>query len=149
MRLWYLSIFILCVSFRYSFAQTKDTTENVNKVFVAVEVPPQFPGGNQRFFEYLARNVRYPLEARRNNIQGKVFISFVVKRDGKLADPMIVRSLSPETDAEAIRLINLSPHWTPGIQNGRAVDVAYTIAVTFRMAGSTIVKDTSQTHQAN
>lgn len=101
------------------------------KIFSAVEKEPQFAGGIEKFYQYLVKNERYPDKARENNIRGKVFLSFVVEKDGSLSDIKVNNPLSPETDAEAIRLLNYSPKWNPGMQNGRPVRVAYTMPITF------------------
>ena len=101
------------------------------KIFSAVEKEPQFPGGIEKFYQYLVKNERYPDRARENNIRGKVFLSFVVEKDGSLTEIKVNKPLSPETDAEAIRLLNNSPKWKPGMQNGRPVRVAYTMPITF------------------
>ncbi|MGZ3834741.1 MAG: energy transducer TonB [Mucilaginibacter sp.] len=101
------------------------------KTFTAVEQEPEFPGGIDKFYKFLLNNLHYPDQARENNIRGKVFVSFVVDRDGSLIDIRILTSLSKETDEEALRLLKLSPKWKPGMQNGRPVRVAYTIPVPF------------------
>jgi len=105
-----------------------DTT-STNGLYKQVEHEPQFPGGIQKLYAYLRKNLRYP----RMDIQGKVFVTFVVEKDGSLTNIKIQRSLSPETDAEAIRLIKNSPKWNPGIQNGRPVRVQYSLPIVFQM----------------
>jgi protein TonB len=114
-----------------------DTSKNVPydpyRIFTSVEQVPEFPGGIAKFFEYIGKNIRYPDEARRKNIQGKVFIGFVVEKDGSLSDIKILRSASPDLDAEAIRLLKNCPHWKPGVQNGRPVRVAYAMPIVFQI----------------
>ncbi len=114
-----------------------DSMTNVpfeKKIFTAVEKDPRFPGGIDGFYKFLTQNLKYPTEARQNNIQGKVFLTFVVERDGNLSDIKVVRSLSSETDAEALRLVKSPPKWEPGMQNGVAVRVQYTMPVNFSLA---------------
>ncbi len=111
----------------------RDTT-STNGIYKAVEHEPEFPGGIEKLYRYLGRNLRYPAAAKENNIQGKVFVTFVVEIDGSLTDIKVSKSLSPETDAEAIRLMKASPKWNPGIQNGRAVRTQYTLPVAFTLA---------------
>ena len=106
-------------------------TADTNKTFKAVDIDPSFPGGIEKFYRYLVKNQKYPAEARKTDLKGKVFITFVIERDGMLTDIKIVKSLSAETDAEAIRLIKDSPKWKPGIQNGRPVRVQYTLPIPF------------------
>jgi protein TonB len=114
-------------------APRRDTT-SVNGLYRGVEHEPEFVGGIEKLYRYLGRNLRYPATAKENNVQGKVFVTFVVEKDGSLTDIKISKSLSPETDAEAIRLMQASPKWNPGIQNGRAVRTQYTLPVVFALA---------------
>ncbi len=99
-----------------------------------LEVPPTFPGGMDKFYKYLSKSIKYPPMAAENNIQGKVFASFVVEKDGTLTDIEVVRSLGAGTDEEAIRVLKASPSWTPGVQNGKQVRVKYNIPISFSLA---------------
>ena len=101
------------------------------KIFTAVEQQPSYPGGMGKFYDYIAKNLKYPAVAKENNIKGQVSVTFVVERDGSLAEARVIGSLSPETDAEAIRLIKECPKWNPGMQNGRAVRVQYALPIKF------------------
>ena len=105
------------------------------KIFTTVEHEPEFKGGPQEFFKYLRSSIHYPANAVENHIQGKVFISFIVEKDGSLSDLKIVRSVSPDLDAETMRIIKASPNWIPGTQNGKPVRVAYTIPISFTLSG--------------
>ncbi len=102
-------------------------------VFTAVEQEPKFPGD---FGAYLARNIRYPAVDRNNNVQGKVFIQFIVEADGSLSDFKILRAPSLTLGDEAIRVLSSSPKWIPGYQNGKAVRVMYTVPISFTMTDS-------------
>ena len=102
-----------------------------DSVFVAVEVMPHFKNGD--FLTYIAQNVRYPANSYLNHIQGKVFVQFIIEHDGSLTNAKIIRPVSPDIDAEALRVINSSPKWLPGIQNGRTVRVIFTVPITFRI----------------
>lgn len=102
-------------------------------VFVAVEQNPGFPGGIGKLMEYINKNLKYPKVAKQASLEGRVIVSFVVERDGSLTGIKVRKSLSPETDAEAIRLIMNSPKWVPGMQGGRAVRVQYSIPITFKL----------------
>ncbi|MDB5136647.1 MAG: energy transducer TonB [Mucilaginibacter sp.] len=88
----------------------------------------------QAFYTYLTHTMHYPVKAKEHNIQGKVFISFIVEKDGSLSDIKIIRSVSEDLDAEALRVIKGSPNWNPGIQNGKPVRVAYTMPLSFALA---------------
>ena len=109
------------------------TEEDPNKIFTAVEKEPGFPGGDEAFLRYLQKNIHYPAIAKENNVQGKVFLSFVVEKDGSLTDIKTVRGIGSGCDDEAMRVLKASPHWKPGIQNGRPVRVSYTIPVSFTL----------------
>ena len=106
-----------------------------DKPYDVVEKMPQFPGGTGKLFEFLSMNVKYPAEAEKNNVQGRVIVTFVVEKDGNVANAKVVRSVHPSLDSEALRVINSMPKWTPGMQNGETVRVKYTVPVTFRLQG--------------
>ncbi|MBB5439798.1 MULTISPECIES: energy transducer TonB [Pedobacter] len=102
--------------------------------FVSIETQPGFPGGMEKFYAYLRKAVKYPPVAQENNIQGKVFLSFVVEKNGELTDIKVERKLGGGTDEEAIRVLKASPRWTPGIQNGKPVRVKYNIPISFTLS---------------
>ncbi len=112
---------------------TKAAPDDPNEIYWWVDQVPVFPGGMARFFEYIGKNIRYPDEAKRKNIQGKVFIGFVVEKDGSLSDIKVLRSASPDLSAEAIRLIKTLPALEARIQNGKPVRVAYTMPIVFQL----------------
>jgi len=115
-------------------ADVSQVTEgNSNEIFTAVEVPPNFPGGEAAFAKFLTNHIKYPPMARDNNIQGRAYISFVVERDGGLTDIKIVRDPGSGLGDEAVRVLKISPHWTPGIQNGKPVRVSYTVPINFSL----------------
>ena len=96
-----------------------------NTVYNAVEVKPDFPGGLQKFYDFVGKNYRAPEE----DIKGKVYVQFVVEKDGSLTDIKVMRDIGYGTGAEAIRVLKKSPKWKPGIQNGRAVRVLYSLPI--------------------
>ena len=103
-------------------------------VFVVVEDMPEFPGGQQALFKYLSDNVKYPVIAQENGIQGRVICQFVVNKDGNIVDVEVVRSGGdPSLDKEALRVVKSMPKWKPGKQRGKAVRVKYTVPVNFRL----------------
>jgi TonB family protein len=112
-----------------------EQTEASKDVFDVVEVMPQFPGGAQELFGFLAKTVKYPAEAEKAGKQGRVIATFVVKKDGSISDAHVVKSVDPLLDAEALRVINAMPAWTPGTQNGKPVNVKYTVPISFRLDG--------------
>ena len=110
--------------------------EGEARVFDVVEEMPEYPGGMSAMMQYLSANVKYPEEAHKKGIQGRVIVTFVVEKDGSISDARIVRSVDPLLDAEALRVTNSMPKWKPGRQNGEAVVVKYTIPVTFKLNSS-------------
>ena len=108
--------------------------EEEEVIFMVVETMPEFPGGQQALFKYLGENVKYPVIAQENGIQGRVICQFVVNKDGSIVDVVVVRSSGePSLDKEAIRVINSMPKWKPGKQRGKPVRVKYTVPVNFRL----------------
>lgn len=101
--------------------------------FTEVEIQPEFPGGITKFYEFIARNLRYPAEAVKNNTQGRVFISFLVEKDGNLSNIKITRDLGSGTGEEALRVVSISPKWKPGILFGEPVRVMYNININFSL----------------
>jgi len=104
-----------------------------DKIFTAVEKAPEFVGGLNGFYSYLAHTIRYPADARDHNTQGRVIVTMVVEKDGSLSDIKIVRSVSASIDQEALRAISASPKWSPGMQNGKAVRCQYTVPIAFAL----------------
>jgi protein TonB len=103
------------------------------KVFDVVEQMPSFPGGPSALMQYLSSNIKYPVVAEENGVQGRVVCTFVVERDGSITDVRVVKSVDPSLDKEAMRVVKSMPKWIPGKQNGSAVRVKYTVPVTFRL----------------
>ena len=108
--------------------------EEEEVICMVVETMPEFPGGQQALFKYLGENVKYPVIAQENGIQGRVICQFVVNKDGSIVDVVVVRSSGePSLDKEALRVINSMPKWKPGKQRGKPVRVKYTVPVNFRL----------------
>jgi len=115
-------------------ADVKNVTEaSDNQVFTAVEIQPEYPGGEAALGKFLQKNIRYPSIAKENNIQGKVYIQFVVERDGSLTDIKVLREPGSGTGDEAVRVLKMSPHWKAGVQNGKPVRVQFTLPVNFSL----------------
>ena len=105
------------------------------KVFTAVEQMPQFPGGEAELMKYISNNIKYPTMAMENNIQGRVVVQFVVTKTGKIGEVKVVRSKDPDLDKEAVRVVKSLPNFIPGKMNGQAVNVWYTLPITFKLQG--------------
>lgn len=111
----------------------KIKTEDDDPVFVRVEKMPSFKGGQKAMYKYLASKMKYPVEAMKANVQGKVYVGFVVGRNGEITNVKVLRSVDTYLDAEALRVVSNMPEWTPGLQGGKAVRVSYTVPVNFKM----------------
>lgn len=111
------------------------TKEN-GTVFTVVEQMPSYPGGDKALFEYLSNNIKYPEKAAKDSIQGKVIVAFIVSATGEIKDIKIQRSLNAECDAEAKRVVEAMPKWTPGKQNGVDVSVQYMLPINFKLSKS-------------
>ncbi|MDB5025723.1 MAG: hypothetical protein JWP78_3478 [Mucilaginibacter sp.] len=111
-------------------------------IFVTVEKEPEFKGGISGFYRFLSRNIAYPDAMLKKNVQGKVFISLTVEKDGSLSDIRPVRDIGFGAAGEAIRVLKLSPKWEPGYQNGQRVRVRYTLPISFAIVNTLPVKDT-------
>lgn len=109
------------------------TVKSDNMEFTAVEVQPEFPGGEAAFSRFLQTNLRYPKLAKENNVQGKVYVQFMVQKDGALNDVKVLREPGSGLGEEVARVLALSPKWTPGIQNGNLAKVKCTVPVNFTL----------------
>ena len=109
----------------------KNNPDNEEEPYTAVEQMPQFPGGMKALMEYISTNLRYPEDAKQAKKSGRVIARFTVQEDGSIADVEIIRSVYPSMDAEAIRVLQGMPQWQPGMQDGKAVAVKYTVPIMF------------------
>lgn len=113
-----------------------------DKTFTAVEQMPEFPGGTAALTQFLSANIHYPETARKNNVQGKVIVKFVITRAGKIANAVVMRDIGDGCGAEALRVVNTMPDWKPGKQNGMAVNVYYILPISFRLSDPEPAKST-------
>ncbi|WP_321478399.1 energy transducer TonB [uncultured Bacteroides sp.] len=121
------------VEVKYVPTQVVEDEPEEQTIFQVVEVMPEFPGGQAALMKFLAKNIKYPTIAQENGTQGRVIVQFVVNKDGSVVDPVVVRSVDPYLDKEALRVIKTMPKWKPGQQRGKAVRVKYTVPVMFRL----------------
>ena len=124
-----LMMLVLLFSFMTSTAQTKKN----DMVFDVVEVMPQFPGGQIAMLQYLMKNIKYPEQAMKEGIQGRVTVRFIVEKDGSISDVKPVLSVHPLLNKEAVRVVKSMPKWTPGKQNGKPVRVRFNLPVMFKL----------------
>ena len=103
-----------------------------DSIYSVVETMPDFPGGQKELLSFLSRNIKYPTKAIESKIQGRVIVQFVVNKDGSIFGAKVVRSVDPDLDKEALRVINSMPQWKPGMQKGEPVSVKYTVPIVFR-----------------
>lgn len=103
------------------------------EVFTAVEQMPQFPGGEAELLKYIVSHIKYPTMAAENNIQGRVVVKFVVGKDGRVGEVVVVRGKDPDLDKEAVRVVKTLPNFIPGKMNGQAVSVWYTLPINFKL----------------
>lgn len=101
------------------------------EVYFIVEQMPEFPGGELALRKTIAQLIKYPVTAQENGIQGKVYVTFVVAKDGSVMNAKIARGVDPSLDSEALRVVNNLPRWAPGKQKGEAVAVSYTVPINF------------------
>lgn len=105
-----------------------------DQVLTIVEQMPEFPGGPEKMFAYFAKYSRYPEDAKEAGVQGKVYLSFVVEKDGSISNVNVIRGVYPSLDQEAIRVVKTMPKWNPGKQNGRVCRTAYNLPFAFVLA---------------
>jgi periplasmic protein TonB len=135
MKILFLNSFLIfwCCSFA-TYAQL-DSLSN-EKVFSIVEEPPHPVGGLQALYKELATIQRYPEDAKKQKVEGRVFLELVIYKDGSLSDIKVIRGLTPSCDEEAIRAIKLTKKWVPGKQNGKVVKSKFNLAVIFKLPKS-------------
>jgi protein TonB len=104
-------------------------------VYLAVENQPEFPGGEEALVRFISMNVKYPPFARENKIEGKVYVSFIIEKDGSVTNIKVLRGVGKSCDEEAKRVVSLFPNFIPGKQNGRAVRVQYFVPINFKLSG--------------
>lgn len=120
---------LLKINFDNKLQQDPDSTISIG----TVEEKPEFPGGESALIEFISTNVQYPEDAKNKGIQGKVFVSFVINKNGKVVEPKIMKGVDPLLDNEALRVISLMPDWKPGTQKGKTVNVSYVLPINFKL----------------
>jgi len=112
---------------------TEEKEKVEEEIFVVVENMPEFPGGELALRKFIATAIKYPSIAQENGIQGKVFVNFVVDKDGSISNAKIARGVDPSIDKEALRVVMTLPKWKPGMQRGKNVRVSYTVPISFQL----------------
>lgn len=114
-------------------AQKTVVAEKNQQAFDVVEQMPEFPGGIKALLDYLCQNVKYPADAEKQKIEGRVIANFVVETDGSISNVEVFRPVFPSLDAEAVRVLSAMPKWKPGMQSGKVVRVKYTVPISFNL----------------
>ncbi len=122
----------------FTVAQQQEVVANTNDTIYdgmghLAEVDPEFPGGEEALYKYLAQNIHYPEQAKKEQIQGRVFVNFVIEKDGSIADAVVKRGIGGGCDEEALRVVNAMPKWTPGKVRGENVRVNYCLPINFKL----------------
>lgn len=113
---------------------TEEEVEKEEEIFVFVEENPSFPGGEEELYKYLRENIKYPQLARENNIEGKVFVQFVVEKNGSISNVKILKDIGSGCGAEAVRVVKAMPKWKPGKQRGSAVRAQFSLPISFKLS---------------
>lgn len=124
----FLSFCILLFGFANLYAQDQPKYDT-NQIFTLVQQQAKFPGGNIN--GWLSENIVYPEKAKNNNVEGKVYVSFVVERNGSVSSVKVLRGIDPDLDQEAVRVISSMPKWSPGMQNGHTVRQLFNVPINF------------------
>lgn len=111
----------------------KEEEEDEQVIFQVVEQDPEFPGGIDALYKFIQQNIKYPQLAKENNITGRVFVTFVVEKDGSVSNVKVARDIGGGCGTEAVRVVKMMPKWAPGKQRGKAVRAAYTLPVNFTL----------------
>ncbi len=119
-------------------------SDSTTNVFTFVETQPEFPGGNEELMKFLVQNLKYPSLAKENNIQGIVYVSFIVERDGSISNVRVLRGIGGGCDEEAARVIKLMPKWKPGVQKGKTVRTNFSIPIKFTLSSENKSKETEK-----
>ena len=130
-KLQFAFIVALLMLANVSFAQTPD---RVDQVFLVVEEDPEYPGGPEALYQFIAENMRYPQEAKERGITGRVFVTFVVEKDGSVGNIKVLRDIGGGCGEEAVRVVGMMPKWKPGKQRGKPVRTQYNLPVVFNLS---------------
>ena len=132
MSLKLFGLFIALFMCLFSFAQQKPVEKvDSDGVYLIPDQMPEFPGGMQAMMTFLSANIKYPVEAQKKNLSGRVIVQFVIEEDGALGQVKVIRKVDPLLDEEALRVVKSMPKWTPGMEDGKVVKVRFTVPIMF------------------
>ncbi len=130
--LFFLAVFF-GISLQAQAEQPKVTNADEEEIFVVVENDPEFPGGTEALHRYLASNIKYPEQAKAEKIQGRVFVTFVIEKDGTVTNIKVLRDIGGGCGDEAVRVVQNMPKWKPGRQRGRRVRTQFNLPINFNL----------------
>lgn len=139
-----LILVTLLMAAPYATAQEEDNND-AEDVVQTPEKRPEFPGGTDALFKFLSSNLKYPDDAKKEGVQGRVICQFTVNKDGSISDITVLRHVHPSLDLEAVRVISIMPRWEPGVQNGEKKRCKFKLPITFKL--STPKKDNTPTNR--
>ena len=129
----FIVLFVLTLTCIMSYGQTQDSVKEEKLQYQEVDVKPSFNGGDaNQFAAWVAENIVYPEVAKNNGVTGRVVLQFVIEKDGSVNDVKVLRGVDPALDAEAVRVVSMSPKWSPGMEGGKPVRVSFTFPLIFR-----------------
>lgn len=128
----YFLLFALISLINSGFSQTDTSKQEM--IYDMPEIMPEFVGGADALDEFIKKNIKYPAEAKEKGIQGKVYVQFVVEKDGSITNVIVRRGTNSLLDAEAVRVVKLMPAWKPGSMRGKKVRVRYTLPISFTLS---------------
>jgi protein TonB len=130
-------------------ALPKSENDTSAEIFTVIEINPEFPGGIAKMYEFIGKNIKYPKEAKENNIQGRVVVQFVVVEDGSISDVKVLTDLGYGLGEEAVRVIQMMPNWKPGMQKGKPVKVSYKLPIKFELGNDKPEKKKKKKSKSN
>ena len=132
-----IALMAICLGCAFPLKAQTDSVAVVDEepVFVVVEQDPQYPGGYEAMYKFLASNIVYPKQAKENGVTGKVFVSFVIEKDGSVTNVKLVRDPGCGLGEEAVRVVKMMPRWKPGMQRGTPVRTQFMLPINFELQG--------------
>jgi len=132
-KIFFLLLVIISGEISAQVTDSLKTSNSPKEILVNPEVLPEYPGGTQALYTFLAKNIKYPKTAKKKKIEGTVYVKFIVDEDGDVINPVVIKGIGGGCDEEVIRVVNLMPKWTPGEQFGKKAAVYYTLPCKFSL----------------
>lgn len=126
-------VLLVLLTANHNYSQSDPVSDYLTRVKDSIDVHPVFKGGQPKMYEFIGKHIIYPASAQDNNVQGKVYVDFIVSKKGKIKDVKIVKGVHKVLDEEAMRVIRKMPKWTPGEHEGEKISVRYTLPINFNL----------------